>query len=130
MAENGEDHWKGTLELIPVNAEQIHDHDSVGKQDPYCKITIGKKDHKTKTDKNAGLTPKWNDILVFKIDGEKEAYIKIKDKDLFGADLIAEASIDLVPFYQHGSGSLWVPLHLKNQKNEGKLRLEYRFKRS
>lgn len=103
--------YRGTLEINPLNAELVHDHDSFGDQDPYVSIYIGKQKKNTEVDKNGGLKPKWHRILEFSIDNDKEAYIKVKDSDFFGHDMIGEANINLIGWYESQSGCVWQQLH-------------------
>ena len=55
-----------------------------GKSDPYCEITMGAQEHKTKVITNT-LNPKWNASMQFTIRDlhEDVLCITVYDRDLF-----------------------------------------------
>jgi len=55
-----------------------------GKSDPYCEITMGAQEHKTKVIPNT-LNPKWNASMQFTIRDVHEDVlcITVYDRDLF-----------------------------------------------
>ena len=55
-----------------------------GKSDPYCEITMGAQEHKTKVIPNT-LNPKWNASMQFTIRDlhEDVLCITVYDRDLF-----------------------------------------------
>jgi len=55
-----------------------------GKSDPYCEITMGAQEHKTKVISNT-LNPKWNASMQFTIRDlhEDVLCITVYDRDLF-----------------------------------------------
>lgn len=54
----------GTLVVIVDRAKNLPNRKSIGKQDPYCAIRLGKEAKKSETDKRGGQTPKWYGISV------------------------------------------------------------------
>ena len=55
----------GLLLVTPTKAKLLKDLDTLGKMDPYCKVTVGKQaPMKTKPCSGGGKTPIWNQIDV------------------------------------------------------------------
>ncbi|KAK6336542.1 hypothetical protein TWF696_002091 [Orbilia brochopaga] len=50
----------GTLVVVVDKAKNLPNHKSIGKQDPYCVLRLGKHVKKTDPDKRGGQTPKWD----------------------------------------------------------------------
>jgi C2 domain len=49
----------GTLVAVVDRAKNLPNRRTMGKQDPYCAMRLGKEAKKTGTDKRGGQTPKW-----------------------------------------------------------------------
>jgi hypothetical protein len=49
----------GTLVAVIDRAKNLPNRRTMGKQDPYCAMRLGKEAKKTGTDKRGGQTPKW-----------------------------------------------------------------------
>lgn len=49
----------GTLVAVVDRAKNLPNRKSMGKQDPYCAMRLGKEAKKTGTDKRGGQTPRW-----------------------------------------------------------------------
>ena len=49
----------GTLVAVIDRARNLPNRKTMGKQDPYCAMRLGKDAKKTDTDKRGGQTPKW-----------------------------------------------------------------------
>jgi hypothetical protein len=49
----------GTLVCIIDRAKNLPNRKTMGKQDPYCAMRLGKEAKKTDTDRRGGQTPKW-----------------------------------------------------------------------
>lgn len=49
----------GTLVVIVDRAKNLPNRRSIGKQDPFCAIRLGKEAKKTETDRRGGQTPRW-----------------------------------------------------------------------
>lgn len=54
-----------SIVVKPISAQLVKDFDKVGKQDPYCLITVGSQSFKTSTHKEGGKHPLWDDVLTF-----------------------------------------------------------------
>ena len=49
----------GTLVAAVDRARNLPNRKTMGKQDPYCAMRLGKEARKTSTDRRGGQTPKW-----------------------------------------------------------------------
>jgi len=49
----------GTLVAVVDRAKNLPNRKTMGKQDPYCAMRLGKEAKKTETDKRGGQTPRW-----------------------------------------------------------------------
>ena len=49
----------GTLVAVVDRARHLPNRKTMGKQDPYCAMRLGKEARKTETDRRGGQTPKW-----------------------------------------------------------------------
>ena len=49
----------GTLVVVVDRAKNLPNLRSMGKQDPYCALRLGKEAKKTETDRRGGQTPRW-----------------------------------------------------------------------
>ena len=87
---------KGTLILKPLSAQLTHDTDSVGKMDPYVKVTVGSHNFTSGVAKSMGTTPSWTDAFTIPISGETSLYLGLFDKDKFSKDdFIGDCTIQL-----------------------------------
>ncbi|KAF3932103.1 hypothetical protein ABW20_dc0106780 [Dactylellina cionopaga] len=57
----------GTLVVVVDKAKNLPNLKSIGKQDPYCVLRLGKHVKKTDPDKRGGQTPKWDKELRFPV---------------------------------------------------------------
>lgn len=49
----------GTLVAIVDRGKNLPNRKTIGKQDPYCHVRLGKEAKKTATDIRGGQTPRW-----------------------------------------------------------------------
>ncbi|KAL0581970.1 hypothetical protein V5O48_000028 [Marasmius crinis-equi] len=57
----------GTLIVVVLKANHLPNKRNIGKQDPYCVVTINGKKQRTKAIKKGGQHPEWDEELRFKI---------------------------------------------------------------
>ncbi|EXJ88783.1 hypothetical protein A1O3_01847 [Capronia epimyces CBS 606.96] len=117
----------GTLVAVVDRARNLPNRKTMGKQDPYCAMRLGKEAKKTNTDKRGGQTPKWDQELRFTVHDSLD-YYKLKCSvfnDDKKTDLIGEAWIDLREVIVPGGGQndLWHQLNFKG-KYAGDVRVE------
>ncbi|KAK0546038.1 hypothetical protein OC846_005424 [Tilletia horrida] len=67
MAPLPEPQKKGTLVCVVLKARNLPNKRSIGKQDPYCVLTLNQEALKTKPDKRGGQHPQWDEQLHFDI---------------------------------------------------------------
>ncbi|KAK5413213.1 hypothetical protein LTR06_004640 [Exophiala xenobiotica] len=117
----------GTLVAVVDRAKNLPNRKTMGKQDPYCAMRLGKEAKKTDTDRRGGQTPRWDQELRFNVH-ECPDYYKLKCSvfnDDKKTDLIGEAWIDLREVILPGGGKndLWHQLNFKG-KYAGEIRIE------
>ncbi|KAL0070921.1 hypothetical protein AAF712_002142 [Marasmius tenuissimus] len=62
----------GTLIVVVLKANHLPNKRHIGKQDPYCVVSINGKKQRTKAIKKGGQHPEWDEELRFKIFEEPE----------------------------------------------------------
>ncbi|OAP65621.1 hypothetical protein AYL99_01593 [Fonsecaea erecta] len=117
----------GTLVAVIDRAKNLPNRKTMGKQDPYCAMRLGKEAKKTETDKRGGQTPRWDQELRFTVHDSPD-YYKLKCSvfnDDKKTDLIGEAWIDLTEVIIPGGGQSdqWRQLNFKG-KYAGDIRIE------
>ena len=117
----------GTLVAVIDRARNLPNRKTMGKQDPYCAMRLGKEAKKTETDRRGGQTPKWDQELRFTVH-ESPDYYKLKCSvfnDDKKTDLIGESWLDLKEVVVPGGGQndLWHQLQFKG-KYAGEIRME------
>ncbi|KIW43482.1 uncharacterized protein PV06_04581 [Exophiala oligosperma] len=117
----------GTLVAVVDRAKNLPNRKTMGKQDPYCAMRLGKEAKKTDTDKRGGQTPRWDQELRFNVHDSPD-YYKLKCSifnDDKKTDLIGEAWINLERVIVPGGGKndLWHQLNFKG-KYAGDIRVE------
>lgn len=118
---------EGNLIIKPICAKLKKDYDLFTKMDPYCKITLGHTVLKTKTSKNSGKNPNWQDSLSFNVNGQSQFHIALYDRDwLTKDDFIGETSISLLEVYNKFQVTDWYNLNRKG-KNAGQIMLVLEF---
>ena len=66
-------------------------------QDPYCVLSLGKEQKKTKTKNEAGKRPVWNETFNFN-GADNILKVKVMDEDTVTDDTVGEGSVDLAKF--------------------------------
>lgn len=117
----------GTLVAVIDRARNLPNRKTMGKQDPYAALRLGKGARKTGTDRRGGQTPKWDQELRFTVH-ESPDYYKLKCSvfnDDKKTDLIGESWVDLKEVVVPGGGQndLWHQLQFKG-KYAGEIRME------
>ena len=90
-----------TFYIKPISALLTRDTDTFSNmvrlsstQDPYVIIEVGGIKKKTKTHKEGGKKPHWDDVFTFQ-PKETKMTIKVMDKDTLSDDLVGSTTIDL-----------------------------------
>ncbi|GLD99882.1 hypothetical protein PINS_up008610 [Pythium insidiosum] len=92
------------LHVRAVSARNLLDKQTFGKQDPYCKISVGSKTFRTRVHDNGHKTPVWDEKFVFEVyDPQLEQlFVQVKDKNFTASVLIGEVRLP-VNMFLHGS---------------------------
>jgi Ca2+-dependent lipid-binding protein len=86
--------YNGTLTITILEAKQLFNAELVGKQDPYCIVSVGGRKKQTKVHKNGGTAPKWGGSFSFNIgpsftnDHKDNIKFKIWDSETFRDDFV------------------------------------------
>lgn len=63
--------------------------------DPYVVCVISNQRQRSKTHHEGGKHPKWNDTMIFQINGSLNMTVQVWDKDLINDDIIGEGYVNL-----------------------------------
>ena len=110
----------GNLIVKPMSGLFLRDTDFFKKMDPYVILKLENQTFKTKTAKNAGKKPVWNDTFYFnKLTDNKYIEFEVWDEDTFTPDdLIGKGSL---PLYNVDSVSIRVVPVIYKGKNAGEV---------
>ncbi|KAI9298733.1 hypothetical protein K502DRAFT_322677 [Neoconidiobolus thromboides FSU 785] len=120
----------GVLEITAVSGRNLKNCETFSKQDPYLTYKLGESKARTKTVRNGGTNPQFDDTVSLKVDNNGGLKLRVRayDDDLIGKDTIGEAIIDITKAIQQGDFDAWFPIYNQN-KVSGELYLELTFKR-
>jgi len=92
----------GTMRLVVVSAENLHNAQCCFAQDPYVKLTYGKAIYKTQPDKSGGINPKWhgqNSFDIFVPDNKDSESSRIAcqvlNSNVFSDDVLGSFDVDI-----------------------------------
>jgi len=78
------------LSITCIKGRKLRDVDSVGRQDPYIKLTLEgvsiKSVMQTKTDTDGGTEPEWNETFLFDVVDQFTLMVECWDQDTMGDD--------------------------------------------
>lgn len=103
-AEKHPDIYLPALEIRPgqvltvnvVKALNLRNVRTLGKQDPYAKLTCGSESFKTKVHNDGGSSAEWNQSFVFNLDGKDQfMHVLVLDKGTLSDETIARFDIPL-----------------------------------
>lgn len=84
------------LTVNVVKAVGLRDTRTIGKQNPYAKLTTGSEGFKTKVHDKGGVNPVWNQSFIFNLDGKDQfMHVVVYDKEMLTDDTIARFDIPL-----------------------------------
>ncbi|ESK97427.1 calcineurin temperature suppressor cts1 [Moniliophthora roreri MCA 2997] len=145
----------GTLIVVVLKANHLPNKRHIGKQDPYCVVTVNGQKQRTKALKKGGQHPEWDEELRFKVyeeeippptdgsgnpptpppkDGKPVNKIQGGTKmrlacfadDLREPDFIGETDVDLTEVLTKGETDEWFTL-MNRDRFAGKVYLELTF---
>ena len=114
----------GVLLLTIVEARLDRDVETDGTQmDPFVQIVNGKQMMRTKTQDEAGKTPKWGETVELDVGNiGNKVTIRVKDENVTDACLVGETEIKLSAFCVNGGIEDWWQLSF-NGKKAGEIHL-------
>ncbi|KDO29388.1 hypothetical protein SPRG_05925 [Saprolegnia parasitica CBS 223.65] len=106
------------LHVRAVSARNLHDAQTFGKQDPYCKISVGHRTFKTRVHDNGGRNPVWNDKFVFEVADMQlsQLVIEIWDSNYTSDDYIGTCRLPMSIFASGQVIDQWYPVNYRNQQ--------------
>jgi hypothetical protein len=114
---------KSKIKVHVIEGNELSKGSFFDKSDPYCKILIGTFQLKTKTHKDGGSKPYWNQSFVVDCCYQDSFDIQVYDRENIGSDkLMGEAKVLVKDVYTNGSQDIWVSLERKG-KYKGKVHL-------
>ncbi|KAL1926506.1 hypothetical protein VTP01DRAFT_5627 [Rhizomucor pusillus] len=99
-----------------VEAKDLKDEDTFGKNDPYIELWLDDKYKQRTSELKNTNNPVWNETFTFNVpEGNSfhKLYLKVLDKDTVGSDKIGEAKVDFADVYQGKVFDEWVRLPAK-----------------
>ena len=84
--------------LRVVSGRNLKDKDTMGKQDPFCTLSVGDQQlHRTMTHQNGGVEPEWLQGFTFEIQWPHNNVLVLRcfDEDVTTNDLIGTAKVEL-----------------------------------
>ena len=105
-----------SLIVRPICARLTHDTDLFTKMDPYCVVTLGGQQQRTRTCIGAGKFPNWNESMVFTRTVEDTLVVAVFDSDIGKDDLVGEAVFPLARMGAMGNIEEWVQIAYKGRR--------------
>jgi len=98
----------GTLELVLHKGKNLYDTNLVGKQDPFCKLKVGREQVKSKTHSRGGKFPSWEQTFAFTVEeGEDMLSLECWDEETVSDDFIGEAKLPLAKLLHLPNRPCW-----------------------
>jgi hypothetical protein len=119
----------GRLEVNVLDGMRLKDTQTFGKQDPYCVLRVGEQSDRTKTCRDGGTRPRWNERLNFTLQGHETAVnVEVWNANSMRSDsYIGAALVSLQDVFANGTQDATVPLRDKKNKIAGNIVLVLRF---
>lgn len=120
----------GSLEVTLKHATDLKDVDFLGKQDPYCVLTVGHLSLRTKTHTDGGRNPVWNEMFAFEnVRGDQTLKLEFFDENMVLRDVaIGGCKISLQRAFTTGKDDVCVPVLTKKAKHRGDVYVSLVFK--
>ncbi|GAX77412.1 hypothetical protein CEUSTIGMA_g4858.t1 [Chlamydomonas eustigma] len=121
---------EGLLEVTLKHASDLKDVDMLGRQDPYCVITCGQQQHRSKTHTDGGKNPVWNQTFAFpSVTSNMAVKLEFFDENMVLRDVaIGGCKVPLNKVFANGSDELCVPVVTKKGKHRGDAYISMTFK--
>ncbi|ETV84873.1 hypothetical protein H257_03940 [Aphanomyces astaci] len=101
--------------------KDLFDAQTFGKQDPFCKVTIGDKTFQTRVHDNGGRNPKWDEAFVFRLTDPHldQLTIHIEDSNTVSNSSIGTCQLPVSIWSGGRSVEQWYPVnHGGKQRGE------------
>ncbi|KAF0706213.1 hypothetical protein As57867_006770, partial [Aphanomyces stellatus] len=102
-----------TFELsVRVKAgKDLYDVEMFGKQDPFCKVTIGDKTFQTRVHQDGGRNPKWDEAFVFCLPNPHldQLTVQIEDSGMIANSIIGTCQLPVSIWTSGRAVEQWYP---------------------
>mmetsp|Transcript_22081 Transcript_22081/g.37752 ORF Transcript_22081/g.37752 Transcript_22081/m.37752 type:complete len:598 (+) Transcript_22081:88-1881(+) len=122
----------GALEVTLMHASDLKDVELMGRQDPYCVMTVGSKNFRSKTHTDGGKNPVWNETFSFTgTVAENTLKMEFFDENMILRDVaIGGCKIPLLQVVTQGAYQVSVPVVTRKGKHRGDVTVNLVFKPS
>ena len=113
------------LNLDILQARNLKDTQSLGTQDPYCRVKLGSKQQKTKTHEDGGKTAVWNRRLIFNYSGEQKCIVEVMNHNTLSDNLIGSVELPLAALQNPGAqADQWFMLYDAKRRKAGEIKIK------
>eukprot|EP00004_Rigifila_ramosa_P004017 TRINITY_DN143_c0_g1_i8.p1 TRINITY_DN143_c0_g1~~TRINITY_DN143_c0_g1_i8.p1 ORF type:complete len:295 (-),score=52.98 TRINITY_DN143_c0_g1_i8:298-1140(-) len=120
----------GRLQIQIVEGRNLRDKDLFGKMDPYVIVQLGNQKFRTKTHKNGGKSPSWNETFNFNVADNMVTMpivLTLMDDDIGADDFIGAISIPVNTLILKPFTDAWYTTLSKHNKPVGEIHTIVRF---
>ncbi|KAF0701590.1 Aste57867_7978 [Aphanomyces stellatus] len=89
-----------------------------GKQDPFCKVTIGDKTFQTRVHQDGGRNPKWDEAFVFRLPNPHmdQLTVQIEDSGMIANSIIGTCQLPVSIWTSGRAVEQWYPVNHGNKQ--------------
>eukprot|EP00798_Chlamydomonas_sp_ICE-L_P015301 gene15301-21386_t len=109
----------GELVVTLEFAQGLKDVEVLGKNDPFCIITCGSQQFRSRTIQGGGKNPVWNETFRYNLINENDLAIEVKDEDVTMTTLIGQGRVSLAKVRLTGQDRQQMPVMTKGSKQKG-----------
>jgi len=118
----------GKLTIKVHEAVDLYNTQLIGKQDPLCIVSVGGQSYRTEADVDSGRAAQWDKSFLFTLSGrEVVVTLDVQAKGKLSDDPIGRVDIPISCFVFEDCKSVWFPLHTKDRKAAGHVRISSTF---
>ena len=115
------------MERLIVEVEQakkLKNTQTLGTQDPYVKLTLGKTMQKTRVHEDGGKIAVWNQRIIFRYNGENKLLVQTMNSNTMSDSLIGHVEIPLANLRSVGTIDQWFQIFDKKRKLSGEVKMK------
>ncbi|KAF0687098.1 hypothetical protein As57867_021111, partial [Aphanomyces stellatus] len=106
------------LNVKVLQAKDLHNAEMFGKQDPFCKVTIGDKTFQTRVHQDGGRNPKWDEAFVFRLPNPHldQLTVQIEDSGMIANSIIGTCQLPVSIWTSGRAVEQWYPVNHGNKQ--------------